>query len=167
MCSQELSKCPCPGQDNPIHTLCFLKIHLNIILPSKPISSNGPFPSGFLQHNPAFTSISHTSHWNYSPYIHQYGSIYGHLRLWESVPSAIFRNKYHRGNLPLKEILGRHPGMSCPRYTTANLVQFVFFKLVSSVEMLLAHLFVIRYVTLPTRPLILETLDTNYFLKQK
>ena len=37
------------NQLDPVHTLTshFLKIHLNIILPSKPVSPNGLFPSGF------------------------------------------------------------------------------------------------------------------------
>jgi hypothetical protein len=52
---------------------------------------------------------------------------------------------------PLKEIPGRHYCMSCPSYTTSNLLQFTFFELVFSSEILMTHLFVNSCSILPDK----------------
>ena len=62
-------KCPPPvpilSQINPVHTLTphFLKIHLNIILPSMPGSFKWSLSLGFPHQNPVYTSpLPHTSY---------------------------------------------------------------------------------------------------------
>jgi len=64
-----IQKCPPPvpilSQLDPVHTPTshFLKIHLNIILPSTPGSSNWPLPLRFPHSNPLYASpLPHTRH---------------------------------------------------------------------------------------------------------
>ena len=72
-------KCPPPvpilNQLDPVHTPTsyFLKIHLNIILPSTPGSPNGLFPSGFLT-KILYTPL-HSPHTRYMPRS-SYSSLY-------------------------------------------------------------------------------------------
>ena len=56
--SQVPTTCPYPGpnQSSPCPPSKFLKIHLNIILPSMPGSSKWSLSRRFLHHNPAYTS---------------------------------------------------------------------------------------------------------------
>ena len=69
--SQGPANCPYPEPDqcNPCFPSHFLKIHLNITLPSKPGSSKWSLSLRFLHHNPVYTSplsrtcyMSHPSH---------------------------------------------------------------------------------------------------------
>ena len=64
--SQESATCPCPKPDQSSPPILVLKIHINIILPSTPISSKSSLYPRFLHKNPACTfSFLHMC---YTPY---------------------------------------------------------------------------------------------------
>ena len=95
------------------------------------------------------TILPNTCLWNFSPNIHQYGSCYGVPKVMGFCSFSCW--KCLCSTLPLKEIPERHYCMLCPSYTTSILLQFIFFELVFSFEILMPHLFVNSCGILPDK----------------
>jgi hypothetical protein len=98
---------------NPVHTptSLFLKIHLNIILPSMPRSRSGLYPSGF----PTITLYTTLPHTRYMP---------AHLMLLDFITRTIAGEQYRSRISPLCSFL--HSPVNPPLLSPSILLNTLF-----------------------------------------